>query len=169
MAVQRVVHVHAAAVAVGADGDAPAQMADDEVEVFVALSPVGGVAAGHGALVQGVPGGDARHQRRAGQAGHVVQFVRHARVGDERAASLDAPGYVGGDEAAQVAGMGTGGRLRVVQHPVVDFVDSAGDGFEQASAPDDGVEPQGDALRPQFAEHHVFAEVELVGHVGKGR
>ena len=63
LAVEGVVDVDAAAVAVRAYGDAAAQMGDYQVQGFVGGAVLAGVTAGYGALVQGVPGADARQQR----------------------------------------------------------------------------------------------------------
>ena len=98
-----------------------------------------------------MPGGDARHEGRAGEARHVLQFVRHAGVGNEGAASGDTSGHVGGDKTPQVAGMRTGRVEGIVQHAVVDLVHASGHGFEEAAAPDDGVERHGDAFLLQLA------------------
>ena len=91
----------------GADGDASAQVADDEVEVFVACALFTGIATRDGTLVEGVPDSDARHEGRSGNAGYLLQFVRYAGVGYKGAATGNAGGQVGGNEAAQITGMGT--------------------------------------------------------------
>lgn len=60
--VERVVYVDSLAMMMNADGYAAAQMADNQVEFFVARIMLGGIAAGNGTLVQRMPDGDAGHK-----------------------------------------------------------------------------------------------------------
>ncbi len=150
----------------GADGYAAAEVGHDEVEVFVAASLVGRKAAGDGALVEGVPGGDTGQQRRAAHAGHIVELVDHAGVGRKGAAAGDAGGQVGGHAAAQVAGMVAQGVLHLGEHHVVDLIDAALDGLEQTAAAHDGIKLQRDFVAAEHVEHQVAAKLKLVAHLG---
>ena len=114
-----------------------------------------------------MPDGDAGHEGRTRDASHLVQLVHHAGVGDERPAAGQGMGQFGGYQAAQVAGMGTHGVHAVVDHGIVHLVDAAGDGFQQAAPPDDGVEGKGNALVLQLGEHQVLAELKLVDDTRK--
>ena len=92
--VEGIGHVHRTAVAVDSYGNASTQVTDNQIEVFVMHgsfglqgTTLGSIAPGDGSLVQGVPDGDAGHQRRTGDACHIVQLVHHAGIGYERGAA----------------------------------------------------------------------------------
>ena len=145
------------------------QVADDEVEIFVLLSLLAGKTPGHGALVKGVPSGDARHEGRTGDACHVIQLVRYTRVGNESAAATDTFGQVCGDEATQVAGMRAGSMQGIVQHLCIYLIYATGNWLEQSAATDDSIKLQRNVVGCQFMQYYLLAEVKLVGDVGKGR
>ena len=162
-AVERVVGVDGAAVLVGRDGNAAAEMADDEVEVFISLPYLLREAVGDGPLVQGVPDADARHDGRTADTGQRRQLVHHARVGDEAAAVGYLACYLIGDETPQVAGVLVDGVLHVVEHAAVDFIHAAGHGLGEPAAADDGVEIEVDVHAFKLVEHQLLAETVLAG------
>ena len=53
---------------------------------------------------------------------------------------------------------------RVVQHLLVDFIDTAGNGLDQSTATNDGVELQRNVRLPQFVKHQLAPEVLLLGN-----
>ena len=171
LAVQCVVGVDGSSVVVSRHTDATTEMADDEVQVFVVLANLLGEAAGDGSLVQGVPDADAVHQWRPADAGVVVQLVDDAGVGDERAAARYRLGYLVGYQTAQVAGMIVHGdaRMGVVEHLLVDFVHTTGNGLHQSATTYHGVELQGHAHALQLVEHQLLAVVELLNHIVEAR
>ena len=139
-------------------------MGHDEVEVFIYQAVFGGISAGDGALVEGMPGGDSGHDGRARHAGHVNQFVHNAGVGGEGAAAGNTLGKVVGDAAAQIAGVVAHGMLDFGEHHVVDFIHAAFNGLEQAAAGHDGVELKRNTVAFEHFEHEVAAIFKLVGH-----
>ena len=142
-AVEGVVGIDGAAFAVGGDRDAAAEVAHDEVEVFVPTPYAAGIAAGDGALVEGMPDADAVHEGRAAHAGFVFQFVHHAGVGDIGGATCFFGNHIG-DDAAEVASVLARGGVSFVAHLFVHEIHAARYGLEQSAAPYDGIKLQGD-------------------------
>ena len=128
--------------------DAAAQMAHNQVLLFVFHAVLVAVALGNFALVQGVPDGLVGHFWNARDARHGVQLVHHAGVNGECPARLFAmslahlfqlAGETQGNERAQVAGVVNAWMAGVLYHLVVQFIDTALDGFYQSAAPHDDV------------------------------
>ena len=71
-------------------------------------------------------------------------------------------GQFGGYQATQITGMSTHGVHAIVDHGIVHLIDTAGNGFQQATPPDDGVEGKGNAFVLQLGKHQIFAELKLV-------
>src|SRR3712207_4667777 len=69
LAVEGVVGVDGSSVVVRGDGNTPAQVADNEVQVFITLAYLHGKSAGNGPLVQGVPYTNTGHDGRSADAG----------------------------------------------------------------------------------------------------
>ncbi len=164
LAVEGVVDVDAAAVAVCSYGDSAAQVGDYQVQGLVGGAMLAGIAACYGALVQGMPGGDARQQRRTGNACGGVQLVHHAGIGRQGTASRQTRGKVGGDAASQVARMVAHGVLYFAEHDVVDGIDAALHGLQQTAAGHNGVKSEGNAVAGELVEDEVAAEFKLVRH-----
>ena len=101
VAVEGVVGVDHPSLAVGRDRNAAAHVGNDQVQVFVTLAYLFGMAACDGFLVQGVEDRNAGAFRNTAQAGDVVQLIDHDRVGDVslHAGSL---GDLLGDQAAEM-------------------------------------------------------------------
>ena len=140
-------------------------MADDEVQVFVSFAYLVGIAARDGTLVERMPYTDAVHERRPADACQRREFVYHARVGYERAASRYASGYLVGDEASQVAGVFVDGVAGVVEHALVDLVHAALYRLNQSATPDDGLEVERDVHAPELVDDELLAKIKLVGHL----
>ena len=70
-------------------------------------------------------------------------------------------------QTAQVAGMIVHGNtaIGVVEHQLVDFVHTAGNGLHQTAAPDDCIEVHGHVCPLQLVEHQLFAESPLLYHI----
>ena len=126
-----------------------------------------GKAPGHGALVERVPDGDARHVGRAADAGLVFELVHHAGVGRQGLASRHELGYVAGQERTEVAGVLTQGVVSVVPQGFVDFVGAAANGLHQSATTYDGVEFKGNVVSAQLVEHEVATKVELIHHTAE--
>ena len=152
LAVQCVLGVHHAALHVGADGNAAAHVADDEVQLLILLALLLGEALGHGLLVQGVENADTLEQGMTGIARHIGHLIDDHGVHDVGGdAQLVAD--LAGDQAAQVGGVLTlnaDGAVR--DHVVVDGVGAAADGTQQTAAAADGGQGAGvEALLAQRA------------------
>ena len=164
LAVQCVLGVHHAALHVGADGNAAAHVADDEVQLLIFLALLLGKALGHGLLVQGVENADTLEQGMTGIARHISHLIDDHGVHDVGGdAQLVAD--LAGDQAAQVGGVLTlnaDGAVR--DHVVVDGVGAAADGTQQTAAAADGGQGAGvDALLAQRAHDQIAAPVLLGG------
>ena len=144
-AIEGVVGINGQPLAMDGHGDATAQVADDEVEVFVALAVFAGKAAGDGLLVEGVPDADARHKGRTADARHLVELVNHARVGNQGKATWDALCQFVGNDTAEVAGVFADGVVGVFAHLLVDTIDAARHGTGQTAAAHDDVKLHRDA------------------------
>ena len=167
VAVEGIVGVDHAALAVGAYRGAAAQVDDDQVEVFVFDALLGRIHLGDGLLVEGVEHRDALEERMTRHAGQVAELIDHHRVGDEGAAA-DFLGDGVGQDAAQVAGVLTVlAAAQVFEHPLVDLIDARGDGAEQAAAAHDGCDlVQRDVVFLERLHDHLLAEFELGDDVG---
>ena len=149
VAAHNVVAVHHLALAVGGDGDAAADVADDEIAVLIALAQrLAGMADGGLLQVQRVQMGGAVDALDAGHAGQILELVGVGRVHDHGLRPEAAGKLVGqlGPQRRRVhhavcAGAG------VLEHHVVDLVDAALDVHKAAAAPDEHVHAlQGDVV-----------------------
>ena len=150
-----------------ADGYAAAQMADNQVEFFVARIMLGGIAAGNGTLIQRMPDGDTGHKGGTCDAGYLVQLVHNAGVGNEGTAAGKQRGKLGSYEASQVAGVGAHGMKNIVQHGIIHLVYAARYGFQQSAAPHYGVKLKRDIIGFQLFQHQILAEFKLVDDMGE--
>ena len=148
------------------DGDAPAQVRDHQVRLFVDDADAVAVQACRGFLVECVEDRLARAVGMAAQACHILHLVDDHRVGD---VGFDACGRRDsvGQQTAEVGGVLHRGVLQVAAHGVVHFVHAGGNGFDEAAAADYGSEGHDvEAVFLQCREDHVTAPVELVDDVG---
>ena len=164
LAVQRVLGVHHAALDMGADGNAAAHVADDEVQILILLALLLGEALGHGLLVQSVENADALEQGVAGIAGHVCHFIDDHRV-DDVGGDAQLVADLAGDQAAQIGGvLPLHADGAVLDHVVIDSVCTAANGTQQAAAAGDGGQGAGvEALLAQRLHYQVAAPVLLGG------
>ena len=97
-------------------------------------------------------------------------LVHHARVGNKGAASWDTGSNLVGNEAAEVAGVVVEGNAaqRVLNHQVVDLIDTAFEGFYQSASANDGIEGQGNVGLSEFIEHQLTAHVLLFDDIVEG-
>ena len=166
VAVEGVVHIDDAALLVGCDRDAAAEVGDHEVRLLVDDADAVAVQAGRGFLVECVEDRTPRAVGMPAQARYVVHFVHDHGVGD---VGFDACGRRDsvGQQAAEVGGVLHRGVLQVAAHGVVHFVHAGGNGFDEAAAADYGRERHDvEAVFLQCREDHVTAPVELVDDVG---
>ena len=164
LAVQCVLGVHHAALHVGADGNAAAHVADDEVQLLIFLALLLGKALGNGLLVQGVENADTLEQGMTGIARHISHLIDDHGVNDVGGdAQLVAD--LAGDQTAQVGGvLSLHADGAVLDHVVVDGVCTAADGTQQTAAAGDGGEGAGvEALLAQRLHHQITAPVLLGG------
>lgn len=166
VAVERVVDVDDTSLFVRGDGDAPAQVCDHEVCLFVDDADAVAVQACRGFLVECVEDRPARAVGMAAQACHLLHLVDDHRVGD---VGFDARhgGDLGGQQSPEVRGMFHRGVRQVAPHGFVDFVYAGRDGAYEPAASDDGrqlhdVEP----VFGQRREDHFPAPAQLVDDVG---
>ncbi len=53
----------------------------------------------------------------------------------------------------------------VVNHALVDFIDTTAERFDESASTDDGIETKGDAVLLQFAEYEFSTEFLLLGNI----
>ena len=162
VAVEGVVGVDHPSLAVGRDRNAAAHVGNDQVQVFVTLAYLFGMAACDGFLVQGVEDRNAGAFRNTAQAGDVVQLIDHDRVGD---VSLHAGGLgdLLGDQPAEVGGVFALGVHQVVLQGCVYFIYARFDRLDQTAATDHGRERlYVEVVLCECFEYHLLAPVELV-------
>ena len=169
VAVEGVVHVDDAPLAVCRHGDAAAHVGHDEVRFLVDEARALAVQAGGRLLVQGVEDRLALAHRHARDAGRVVHLVDDRRIGD---VGLDAGaghvGDLGRQQATEVAGVFHLGVPQVVAHARVHLVDAGRNGTDESAAADDGREPVDvEVVVAQRLEDQPPAPVELVDDVGE--
>ena len=58
---------------------------------------------------------------------------------------------------------------RVVEHALVNLVDTTADRLDESATTNDSIELQGDIGSTQLVEHQLATEVLLFGDVAKGR
>ena len=88
-----------------------------------------------------MPDADAVHQGRAGDTGIIVEFIHHTRISDKRTATGDGGCYFVGYQTTKVTGMIMQGdtTVCVLNHQVVDFIDTTFEGLYQSTPSDDGI------------------------------
>ena len=163
LAVQAVVHVDVAALGVGADRDAAAHVADDQVQVLVERLVLARIAARGGDLVERMADDLAPDRLHARDLHALGGLVHHHRVDDESrlARPLD---QLAGDQRAQVRRVirSVPGQ-QVVAHPVVHVVGAVRDRPEQATATGHGVQVvHRQPVFGQGAQHQVLAHGVLL-------
>ena len=141
-------------------------MGNDEVQVLVALAVLLGIAAGDGALVQGVPDALALEHGQTADAGIIVQFVGHDGIGDV-AGATQALGNLIGDDTTQVACVLVFAGIGGLNHVLINGINTTGQGLGQAAAGDNGIKFYRDSSILQLVQNHFTAEVKLVSNLGK--
>ena len=53
----------------------------------------------------------------------------------------------------------------VVNHALVDFIDTTAEGLDQSATSDDGIEMEGNAVLLQFVEYEFSTEFLLLGNI----
>ena len=167
--VERIIYIDSLAMMMDADGYAATQVADNQIQLFVARMMLGGIATGNGALVQCMPDSDAGHKGRAGDAGYLVQLIHNTGVGNECTAARKQRGQFGSYEASQIAGMGAHGMKNIIQHGVIHLIYAARYGLQQSAAPHYGVKLKRYIIGFQFFQYQILAEFKLVDDMRKGR
>ena len=151
------------------DGDAAAHVGDDEVEVFVAHSLNLGMAAGCGALIEGMPHTGTPHFRTTAEVRLGQHLVDDLGIGHQSQASRQLPGEGRGDVATDVAHVLALPVARVAQHGVVHRIDSGGNGVGETAAGNDGIEIEGNAFGGQRFQQALTARGQLRETVGELR
>ena len=140
-------------------------MAYYKVHVLVSALVVVGEAAGHGALVKGMPDAYSWQQGRAGDAGVVVELVDAAGVGHKSRAAACLCGNVVGQDTPEVAGMLVRGREGFLNHLWRHGIYAGLNRAGQAAAAYHRVELHEQPGFFQFIENQLFSHGKLVDNL----
>ena len=166
-AVERIIGIDSSPLLVGCHRDTTTHVTDNQIQVFILLTNLRGITTSDGALVQGMPDADAVHQGRTRDTGIVIEFIDDTWIGDKRATMGYRRRYLVSNETAQIAGMvmESNTAMGILNHQVVDLVNTTFEGFHQSTTPYNCIELHRDASLLKFVEHQLATEILLLNHI----
>ena len=135
------------------DGNSTAKMANHQVQIFVSRMMLTGIPTSNRPLIQRMPDGDARHQRRACNVRNLIHLVHYTGICYKGTATGKHGSQLISYETPQVTGMRTHGMKRILPHGLIHLVHPAGNRFHQTATTDNGIKPERNALLLQFGKH----------------
>ena len=114
-----------------------------------------------------MPDTDAVHQWGTGDTGIVVELVDDTRVSDKRTTMRDRCRNLMGNQATEVTSVIMEGdtTMGILNHQVVDLIDTTFEGLHQSTTTDDSIKLHWDISLTQFVEYQLTTEVLLLYHI----